>query len=75
MCGACNKARQNRQQGQRAPPDALEKRLSALAFNPPPPNPITVYMGQSQDSRMGRLKRGLSKEDTAIAERLEQLKK
>jgi len=75
VCGACNKARQNRQQGQRAPPDALEKRLSALAFNPPPPNPITVYMGQSQDSRMGRLKRGLSKEDTAIAERLEQLKK
>jgi len=76
VCGACNKARQHQKDGLtgRAPPDALEKRLSALV-NPPPPNPITVYMGENQNSRIGKLKRGLSKEDTVIAERLEKLKK
>lgn len=79
VCGGCHKKRQaaavaGASRPAAPPPDALEKRLSALE-NPSVPHPITVYTGQSDHSRMGRLKRGLSKEDTVIAERLEKLKK
>ena len=80
VCGACHKKKQLQAASAaaasvRAPPDALERRLSALE-NPLAPHPVTVYTGQTDTtSRMGRLKRGLSKEDTVIAERLEKLKK
>jgi len=78
VCGSCHRKRQAAAAGTvagagRAPPDALVKRLSALE-NPSVPHPITVYTGQNDNSRMGRLKRGLSKEDTIIADRLEKLK-
>ena len=53
----------------RPPPDALIRRLEVLE-NPPAPNPITVY-----STKIDRIKRGLSKEDTEIAERLETLKR
>ena len=51
----------------RPPPDALLRRLESLE-TPPPPNPITVY-----STRLDRLKKGLSREDAEIAERLEKL--
>lgn len=50
----------------RAPPDALLKRLESLEA--PNSNPITVY-----STKMDRLKKGLSKEDAAIADRLQKL--
>jgi len=56
----------------RPPPDALLKRLSALDRHEPPKNPITVY--KEANTRISKLKRGLSVEDKAIADRLERLK-
>jgi hypothetical protein len=53
----------------RPPPDALIRRLETLE-NPPPANPIIVY-----STKMDRMKRGLSKEDAVIAERLEKLQR
>ena len=53
----------------RPPPDALIRRLEILE-NPPPANPITVY-----STKLDRMKRGLSKEDAQIADRLEKLKR
>jgi hypothetical protein len=50
----------------RPPPDVLLKRLESLEA--PNSNPITVY-----STKMDRLKKGLSKEDAAIADRLQKL--
>jgi hypothetical protein len=52
----------------RPPPDALIRRLESLETPPNPP--ITVY-----SKKMDRLKRGMSKEDAQIAERLEKLQR
>ena len=54
----------------RPAPDALTKRLDALGV---PSNPITVY--KEENTRLSRLKRGLSQEDQQIAERLRKLQK
>jgi hypothetical protein len=73
VCGACEKAITNPQQV-RPPPDALQRRLDFLA-NTPAPNPITVYTTSKSNKKMSNLKRGLSVEDTAIADRLERLQR
>lgn len=52
----------------RPPPDALIRRLESLETPPNPP--ITVY-----SKKMDRLKRGMSKEDAQIADRLEKLQR
>ena len=59
------------QQTNRPPPDALQRRLNLLE-NPPAKNPITVY---THNRKMSNLKRGLSVEDKAIADRLEKLQR
>ena len=61
------------QQSFRPPPDALQRRLDLLE-NPPPANPITVYTTSEKSRKINQLKRGLSVEDQAIANRLEKLK-
>lgn len=61
-------------QANRPPPDALQRRLDFLE-NPPAPNPITVYKASAQNKKMSNLKRGLSVEDKAIADRLEKLQR
>ena len=73
VCGACEKVISNPQQI-RPPPDALQRRLDFLE-NPPAPNPITVYTASKSSKKMTNLKRGLSVEDTAIADRLERLQR
>ena len=72
VCARCEKSIIN-QQSTRPPPDALQRRLEFLE-NPPASNPITVYTTSEKNRRMSNLKRGLSVEDQAIAERLEKLK-
>ena len=62
------------QNASRPPPDALQRRLDFLE-QPPPSNPITVYTTSQKSKKMSQLKRGLSQEDQAIADRLEKLKK
>lgn len=72
VCARCEKLIIH-QQSTRPPPDALQRRLEFLE-NPPASNPITVYTTSEKSRRMSNLKRGLSVEDQAIAERLEKLK-
>ena len=73
VCGACQKGL-TKEKHTRPPPDALQRRLDSLE-NPPPPNPITVYRSSKSNSKMRNLKRGLSIEDQAIADRLERLQR
>ena len=72
VCARCEKLIIH-QQSTRPPPDALQRRLEFLE-NPPASNPITVYTTSEKSRRMSNLKRGLSVEDQAIAERLEKSK-
>ena len=73
VCRSCEKSF-NAPQISRAPPDALQRRLDFLE-NPPARNPITVYTQSTQNKRITNLKRGMSVEDKAIADRLERLQK
>lgn len=54
-----------------APPDALQKRMAALA-KLPPDHAITVYR---ENQKMASLKEGLSGKDMEIANRLGRLKR
>ena len=73
VCCDCEKSIINLQ-ANRPPPDALQRRLDFLE-NPPAQNPITVYKASAQNKKMSNLKRGLSVEDKAIADRLEKLQR
>ncbi len=81
VCGACKKIESGSPCSPaasvprpRSPPTALERRIEQL--NVLPPQPITVYSRESQkEKRMAKLKRGMTEEDTAIAERLERLQR